>query len=256
MKIRKIAVVYMDDHSREHRLTMRAVRKALAGRNAKFIYRESIRSELEYGLIVVVGGDGTFLRASHYANRGQLILGVNSDPADKEGFFACCTRRTFAKKLESVLAGKARTVAMARLESFLGGKKLPPCLNEIYIGDPKPYRMSYYDVKIGSYKECHRTSGLLVAAPAGTYAWALSAGATRLPIGSRKFEVIAREPYIRRLNRQKIRKRILGPRQEVEVFSRLKRGIVVVDSISREYSFNWGRKIRIRLSAKLLNVVR
>ena len=37
-------------------------------------------------LIIVIGGDGTFLRATHL-NKDIPMFGINPDPSKKEGFF-------------------------------------------------------------------------------------------------------------------------------------------------------------------------
>ena len=37
-------------------------------------------------IIIIAGGDGTFLRASHF-NKNLPMLGINPDPKRKEGFF-------------------------------------------------------------------------------------------------------------------------------------------------------------------------
>ena len=257
MKIKKILVVYMKDGTKEHRLSLKAVRELLKGHDAKFVERDSLNGKIpdSYSLVVVVGGDGTFLRASHHTFGKQLLLGVNSDPKNKEGFFMPATRKTFQKKFNDVLLGKAKTRQLARLEARLDGKMLPPTLNEIYIGDAKPYRMSYYDLKIGKHMECHRSSGMIIAAPAGSYAWTHSAGGKRLPLSAKKFQVLSREPYMRRLSRQKIVNKVLSAGQIVEIISQMNHGIAVVDSISGEYKFCRKQGMRIALSRKFLNVV-
>jgi len=151
--------------------------------------------------------------------------------------------------------GKAKILNLSRLEAKLDGETIPLALNEIFIGDPKPYRMSYYTLVIGKHSECHRTSGLLISTPSGTHAWAGSAGGEKLNLKSNKFEIVAREPYIRRLNKQKIFVKILDPKDEVEIISDMRRGIAVVDSISKEFNFSFDQTIKIKVSDKCLRMV-
>ena len=54
-------------------------------------------------LIIAVGGDGTFLMASHFIFDKTPILGVNSDPRFKEGFFMTSEKNDFERKFKKFL---------------------------------------------------------------------------------------------------------------------------------------------------------
>lgn len=258
MQIRKVVVVYMKDPSHEHGQTMAQVRKCLGNYNAIYILRKKLSKKIFSGadLAVVVGGDGTFLRTAQHVTGHQLLLGVNSNPRHKEGFFMCCTKKDFKKKLASVASGKFRSLSMPRLESYLGAQKLPLALNEVFIGDIKPYRMSYYELKIGNYSEFQRSSGLLVSTPQGSHAWIKSAGGRAMQMNKYEYQIHSSEPYFRTLNKQKITNKVLASGKTLEVTSDMRKGIVVIDSVPREYKFGYGKTIRIKLSHNFLHVVR
>lgn len=259
MKIKKTAIVYMKHGTKEHLSCIKYVKSELKKRNILFGFyaRENLSFSKLSGkdLIVVVGGDGTFLKASHFIEGNQITFGINSDPDNKEGFFLRTFKKDFVKKLEMILKGKAKISRLARLESKIGNTKIPLSLNEIFVGDAKPYRMSYYFVKTGNQKEWQRSSGILISTPAGTYAWASSAACTKLPLLSNKFEIVTREPYVRRLVRKKSECKVLGKKDSVEIISDMDHAIAVVDSISKTYKMKYGQKISIKLSDKSLNVV-
>ena len=140
--------------------------------------RSCLTSDCHEGndLIIVVGGDGTFLRASHL-NLDRPIFGINPDPEKKEGFFMQATSHDYEKKLDSVLEGDFKIIEMLRLQAEINGKKIEEIsLNEIFIGDKKPYNMFNYFIELGKEREFQRGSGILIATPAGSNAWMKAAG--------------------------------------------------------------------------------
>src|SRR3954470_9537821 len=101
-------------------------------------------------LIVSVGGDGTFLAASHHVSDG-LILGVNSSPQHSVGFFCACTRENFAETLGGVASGKVKVVELARLEIHINQERLPHlALNDVLITHQNPGATSRYALKVGA----------------------------------------------------------------------------------------------------------
>ena len=102
MKIKKAAIVYMKHGTKEHLSCIKYAKSELEKRNILFGFyaRENLSfSKLsEKDLIVVVGGDGTFLKASHFIEGNQIIFGINSDPNNKEGFFLRTFKKDFVKK--------------------------------------------------------------------------------------------------------------------------------------------------------------
>ena len=68
-----------------------------SGTEIDMVYRSEItESAIDAAdLVISVGGDGTFLEASHYISDNTPILGVNSDPLRSVGFFCSCTKENF-----------------------------------------------------------------------------------------------------------------------------------------------------------------
>ncbi len=63
------------------------------------------------GLVVVVGGDGTFLKASQL-NRDVPVIGINQNPEKKEGFFMQANPGNFKEKIDLFLQGKAKSIKL------------------------------------------------------------------------------------------------------------------------------------------------
>ena len=107
MKIKNILVVYTKLKNLAEKRTLHVVEKTLKKYNANYIIskRERLNKKLFQNkeLVIAVGGDGTFLRASHFIFDKTPILGVNSDPKCKEGFFMSAAKNDFEKKFKKIL---------------------------------------------------------------------------------------------------------------------------------------------------------
>lgn len=258
-KVKDVLLVYMRSSSQKEKQTLSKIKKVLNKHNIDFTAKERRRKNKNdfknKDLVIVLGGDGTFLRTSHFINDKTPVLGVNSNPEKKEGFFMCCNTKNFEKKLNSFINKKSKITKLNRLIAKIGNKKIDLALNEIFIGSKKPYRVTLYDLKIGKKTEYQKSSGIIVGTASGSHAWLKSAGGKKLPIDSKKFQFVVREPYSRKLTKTKLKKMILNPNKTIEIRSKMKDGIVVVDSVSPEYKFGKGKVAKIKVSDKPLNVV-
>lgn len=259
-KIRKALVVY---YTRNYG-TLSAVKKALekSGVAASYVKREN-ESAIRKGIgkadaVIVVGGDGTLLRASHFIG-DTAVLHISSSAGKNEAFFARATSNDAGSKIRLLAAGKYKTTKLMRLEAILNGKKLPfKALNEVYAGSEETYHVARYTLIIGGRKEEQKSSGVLIATPAGSYAWARSAGGRTLPLTAKKIEYVVREPYFGKLTKPKLTKGILGSSQSVTIISNIwerHRGVVVIDSYKKEFAFNNGDRLVVRAAKQPLNLV-
>src|SRR3989338_7681911 len=116
MKLSNVLVVYSRGSSKEHNSTLSKVFFIL--KRLKIDYTSIPRDKLNSNyfknknLIIAVGGDGTFLRASHFIKDSTPILGVNSDPSIKEGFFMKTSKDDFEKKLRKIIKNKFKKIKL------------------------------------------------------------------------------------------------------------------------------------------------
>lgn len=261
MKLKNILIVYAEPETKEDRLTMNQVKKILNKKKIKhnLIERNKLKKShfKNKDLIITVGGDGTFLRTAHFIKNKYPVFGVNSDVKMKEGFFLAADRKDFGIKTNRIIKDEFRIKKLARLEAMINNKKIPElALNEFYIGSDKEYIASRYYISINGGRERHKSSGVLVATPAGSHAWIKSCGGKKLKLTAKKFEYVVREPYEGKLSgRYSLKRGILNKNKKIIMTSDMKKGLLVVDSIGKEYFFNKKDKIKIGLSGKKLNVV-
>lgn len=181
----------------ENRLTKERVIRVLARRGLHFdiLWRGHLDRSKRYDLIVTVGGDGTFLAASHIS-RGTPIMAVNSDPHSSVALFATADRSTFEKRLDQLLKGKVPAVRLARMEIRINGKRIPENpLNDVLFAHENPAAMTRYVMQIGSVREEQKSSGVWCSTAAGSTAAILAAGGRVMPITARSMQYRVREPY-------------------------------------------------------------
>ena len=157
-----------DEHSRtlatiERILHKYEIKYAKCVRGRKIAYQR-------YGLVIAVGGDGTFLEAARNVNN-QVLLGVNSAPGSSVGKLCVATQKNFEEIIRRVIAGKDfRFDSWHRLRLKVAGLSRPiDHLNDVLICHQNPAAVSRYYLQIGNIREEQRGSGLWVAAAAGRY---------------------------------------------------------------------------------------
>lgn len=258
MKISNILIVYTYPKNAEEKSALRLVKDTLKRHKINYDIsdREKLNKKLfkNKDLIIAVGGDGTFIRASHFIFDKTPLMGVNSDPRCKEGFFMTSEKKDFEKKFKKVLNNEHSIQKIHRLEAYIGKKKVSEfALNEFYIASKKPYHTTIYAVNINGKTERQKSSGVLVSTAAGSHAWIKSAGGKIMPLGSSKFEYLVREPYYgRTCAKCDLCKGILDKNEKIEIVFNAGKGVLVVDSLSKEHMFKAGQKVTVKMSQKPL----
>lgn len=219
-------------------------------------YRGELSKKLvkKYDLVITFGGDGTLMEASHYISN-KPVFGINSDyraDADSsEGFFLASNKYDFPEKYKQLQEGKMKTYKFNRLQLELNGKKLEELvLNDVLVVHKHPAATSRMILKDGDLEEFQKSSGTIIATAASN--WAIKAGGEVLPIEGKELQYVTRELYIGRLNPNP--KMETGITKNLEVFSKMREGMLYVDGKHIEYPFGLGAKLKV-YPAKPLKII-
>lgn len=254
--LKNAIIVYYKPKNRVEQNTLRLVFSVLRKNNVQY---KSVERKLFYSfpkntdLIIVVGGDGTFLRASHII-KDTPILGVNSYHDKKEGYLMQCTSKDFAQKFKRLLK-RMSIVRLLRLDVFVNGKKLYPALNDIFVGHKLPYKLSRFDLFVNNKKEHQKCSGLIASTPAGSTAWTVGANGKILSFFSKQWQYVVREQYQGRLHKHKLSKALLGKNASLKVKILNPNYILSIDSLN-EFKLRQGDVVLIKPSKIDLNYVK
>lgn len=237
----------------EQARTTAVVEGALRSRGIAFlrvtvdaIDRPVRRRLAEARFVVTVGGDGTLLAASHPVT-DAAVLGVNSAPGDSVGHFCATDRRGFESWLREIEAGSRRPAKVARLVVTLDGRVLPElALNDVLIAHDHPAATSRYRLTVGGRVEEHRSSGIWIAAAAGSTAGIRSAGGSPMPLRSRRIQFRVRELYREQRRRYRLAAGFVGPTGAVVVESKMDEGFLFIDGARSAYRFPFGSRAEVR----------
>ena len=250
--INKVLITYAKPANKEQKNSCEIVERNIRKYNFDYevVERDLLKDRHINGkdLVIAVGGDGTFLKSAQFIKDNTLLLGVNSDVKSKEGFYMHCSKIDFEDKLKRIMKGRFNVARLLRLEAKIDGKAIDDlALNEFYFGADKSYLTSRYTLSVGNKKEYQRSSGVIIATPTGAMAWAKAAGGNTSSKSNCQF--IVREPFEFNLFKDyRIKKGLIKKFDVLHIKSEMNEGIIVADSLSREYKVKYGGDIVIKIS--------
>jgi NAD+ kinase len=142
------------------------------------VEREEDNSDQPPDLIIVLGGDGTILRAARqYAYNNLPILGINMGTV---GFLSNIKIEELEQYLNRLLTGdySLDQRMMLAIDICQDAKVLESffALNELVIRATTPRMVSFNLAIDGQIPRTYRGDGLIIASPTGSTAYSLSAG--------------------------------------------------------------------------------
>ncbi|MCC6260584.1 MAG: NAD(+)/NADH kinase [Anaerolineales bacterium] len=166
------------------------------------LYDEELRKRVkqgEFDLLIVVGGDGSMLRAGHLCAPSNVpILGVN---LGRIGFLIQVERADWRVYLEKIFNGEAwiENRMMLQAHHVRGGEEIGNwhALNEVVVGrgqNLRPVRFTAFvdNLQLTSYV----ADGLIAATATGSTAYALAAGGPILPPELRNILLVPIAPHL------------------------------------------------------------
>lgn len=150
---------------------------SVAGSQWQLLDRKALIKEAD--LIVVIGGDGTFLDAARsIGEQAKPMLGINRG---RLGFLVDILPEKMLPALDEILLGHYQKEDRFLLQGQVirGGEQIycSHALNDVVTNKRDVARMIEFSTYInGRYISNHRADGLIVATPTGSTAYALSSG--------------------------------------------------------------------------------
>ena len=255
LRVAPLEMARFQENHRQHARSLSIIEKVLKGLNLRYT-KASRGSKINFkcfDLIISVGGDGTFMEAAR-GIKGQVILGVNSDPSWSVGKLCCATAETFVPIIRKLLLGKGSVRTLQRLKLQIGDKKIH-ALNDILVCHRNPAAMSRYYLTVGKKREEQKSSGVWFATAAGSSGAIRSAGGRQLPVESFKIQYKPRELYSGRSDAYQLRGGILKPQTKLQVTSLMREGFVFVDGSHISFPFDFGKTITMTKSEYPLKAV-
>ncbi len=213
-------------------------------------YFSAARSELidpikDVDLVISVGGDGTFIDASHFLEDVPL-LGVNSSRSSSFGHFCLAQSENFPHILGEICDGRIKPSKIMRLELRLNGHVLhQKALNEVLVAHLNPGATSRYILSIAGKREEQRSSGIWIGTPAGSTGSLRSAGGIIQEIFDFQYQYMVREACQRPGENWRLCKGLLGRKEPIIMTSEMRLGGIFIDGPHVEYPFTLGDELQI-----------
>lgn len=200
--------------------------------------RKIKKSELgeKSDVIVTLGGDGTILEASRYA-QGKPILGVN---LGRLGFLAEFSVDEMHSAIERALKGDFKTERRTQLEAIVkAGKKEKrfTALNDVIVEKGGYPRLPIISLRIdGHLLSDYKADGLIISTSTGSTAYNMSAGGPIIVPKSRVFAITPICPHM-----LTVRPIIISDDKELEI---------AVETPSKNFVLNCDGAMQLSLSPK------
>ena len=155
-------------------------------------------------MFVSAGGDGTFLNVASQLTGDQFLIGLNTDPDRSYGHLCARGRRSNNLKYiigriakENCTFVKRSRIRVKMTYPGIGDEKIPKfALNDVYVGERSPTRLSYLELQIDKLPiEKQKSSGLLISTGSGSTAWGYHINAIDHYRTKKFMEVLKRHGY-------------------------------------------------------------
>ena len=185
---------------REHSLTIDLVKHTLQQYDIKLTVVERLEREhiLDADMIVCVGGDGTFLRASRYIDEYNTIpvVGVNSSPSSSFGFFSAADHTTFQPLLQRILSGDAPMRPLWRMRVLVNDQPVGNLvLNEALFSSPLPSGTTRYVIRNSGVEQSQVSSGVWISTASGSTGAIHAAGGDIQALDDKRIQYRVRELF-------------------------------------------------------------
>lgn len=242
----------------EHVRTLEEVERVLDRLGARAVLVRHAHAAFDTAdaqLVIAVGGDGTLLAASH--NVGSVpILGVNSAPHHSVGFFCAATRKGLEQTLERAFAGREKSIRLTRMSVVVNGRvRSRRVLNEALYCHASPAATSRYILRHRRIREEQRSSGFWIGPPAGSTAAQRSAGGKVLPLGSKKLQLVVREPYAPFNKSYRLLRVLVDPGSRVAAQSQMQEACMFLDGPYKVIDIRLGDTTEFHASDEPLRVL-
>ena len=265
---RKIVVVYKSDNG-DLGESLNVLTQSLKDYDVTHVPREDLLEKDTRGaLVLVAGGDGTLLGASHrILDNYSLVMGVRLRERSA-GYYTACDVEKITEAVQKVIDGKEgrdyKVVRYPRLECIMhtdsgNWVRTDLALNEFFIANTCAYFPSKYTIMLDHAEYNQRSSGLIVCTQQGYGGWAKwcrtssPAFPNEGPKSPDEFHVYVRE--LMGKGPVSLDWFPVGRDMKFLVRSDMHRGYIVPDSFD-EYHFNRGTELEVRFSDRPLAVVR
>lgn len=150
---------------------------------------EQATPRLKEGVMIVLGGDGTMLRAARHVDSSDVkVVGVNFG---RVGFLCVAEPAELEEVVEKIASDNYRVEKVMRLAVYVNDSFFSEALNETYVSSTRPGTVVEYRIQQREVLASDVADGVILATPIGSTAYAFSSGG---PIVDERLETVVVVP--------------------------------------------------------------
>lgn len=205
------------------------------------------------GLVISIGGDGTFLRAARWVGKREIpVLGVNTGHL---GFLASCSLEEVGEVIGEICRGDV--IIERRMVLWVQSSGFPDecwhyALNEVAMIKEESSSMITVKTDInGHFLANYRCDGLIVSTPTGSTGYNLSAGG---PILEPTIDCMTLAPVAP--HTLTVRPLVVGGDSELELTAESRTGRFRLSLDDRSYLMESGEKVWVKRAGFVTKLIR
>lgn len=274
LRRRDPAALAIKQSHRTHAAAVASIQQTLDRRGIEVVcrWRAHERSTRNFDLVISLGGDGTLLDTARRVRGRTPLLGINSDPGRSVGALCSGGAEGLPSILDALTSGQLRPRRINRIRVRVDGEEvLGPVLNDVLFAHVCPAGLTRFDRAIVEAERAletlptavpspfrpYRGSGIWVSTAIGSTAAIRSAGGRAMVPGSRRLQMLVREPYVPLGQpRPEGLHGYVGPGQALVLINRLRRGMLWADGPHRALAVHYGQQVVLDNHPDPLRLVR
>lgn len=221
-------------------------------------------SNMDVGLVVAIGGDGTVLSAARAIGNSQVkLVGLRSSRLSV-GYLCAYDGESLYKLLDDYRESRMKVSSVSRLAAEVtrarsngGSFHSEPVLNDFLFANASPASTSRYRLSLNAEAELQLSSGIWFATAVGSTAAIHAAGGTRVPYRQDDFQFLVREPMQRQDHRFQIIHGFFDPdHDQLSIENRCDHAILASDGGHASIAVEYGDVIKFKRASPLQLVIR
>ena len=204
-------------------------------------------NEMDVDIVVVIGGDGTLLRALQ--NTDAMVVGINGGSV---GFLAEIDHDHIAEGMERLLREDYIIESRFKLSTWYDGQYLPDSVNEAVVHTASVAKIRHYKIYVDDELACElRSDGVIVSTPTGSTCYAMSLGAPYIQPHVNALMIVPMAAY-----RFSSRPFIVPATSKITIESVLDKECLIVLDGQREFTMDGKTKVEFMMSSKKARFIR
>ncbi len=203
--------------------------------------------DMDVDTVIVVGGDGTLLRALQHTD--AKVIGINGGSV---GFLAEIDHDNIAEGIARLLREDYIVETRFRLSCWYNGEYLMDSVNEAVVHTDTVAKIRHFKVYVDDVLASEmRSDGVIVSTPTGSTCYAMSLGAPYMDPKVRALMVVPMAAY--KFNSRPF---IVPATSKVTVENVMDKGCLIVLDGQEEYVMDGGSKVEFRISDRKARFIR